>query len=50
MFAMLNVSAMMLIAQMPGQNITPQAPAGFGEKINQGLNFAFYSWHKSKSG
>ena len=34
MFAMLNVSAMMLIAQMPGQNITPQAPAGFGEKIN----------------
>lgn len=42
MFTMLNVSAMMLIAQMPGQNITPQAPAGFGEKINQGLNFAFY--------
>ena len=35
-------SIAMVLAQMPGQNITPQAPSGFGDKINQGLNFAFY--------
>lgn len=38
----LNSKAFLILAQMPGQNITPQAPAGFGSKVDQGLNFAMY--------
>lgn len=30
------------LAQMPGQNMTPQAPGEFGQKMDQGLNFAQY--------
>lgn len=37
-----NINARILLAQMPGQNITPQAPGEFGAKIERGLNFAFY--------
>ena len=39
---MLLYVASQILAQMPGQNMQPQAPAGFGAKIEQGLNFAFY--------
>ena len=39
---MLLYVASQILAQMPGQNMQPQAPAGFGAKIEQGLSFAFY--------
>lgn len=28
-----------IMAQMPGQNLTPQAPGDFGAKVDRGLNF-----------
>ncbi|MDN6130456.1 hypothetical protein ACTXIT_11335 [Corynebacterium casei] len=31
-----------ILASMPGQNLTPQAPGDFGEKIDRGLNFGLY--------
>lgn len=31
-----------ILAQMPGQNLSPQAPGDFGEKINRGLNFGMF--------
>ncbi|MFZ2292270.1 hypothetical protein ACTXN6_11880 [Corynebacterium casei] len=31
-----------ILAQMPGQNLTPQAPGDFGAKIDRGLNFGMY--------
>lgn len=42
MLNMLVLQSLVVLAQMPGQNIQPQAPAGFGDKINQGLNFGFF--------
>jgi len=30
------------LAQMPGENIQPQAPAGLGEKFDKGLNLTMY--------
>lgn len=30
------------LAQMPGQNMQPQAPGSFVEKTNQGLNFGMF--------
>ncbi|AKK07402.1 hypothetical protein CMUST_15565 (plasmid) [Corynebacterium mustelae] len=36
------VSVRLMLAQIPGQNIQPQAPGEFGAKIERGLNFAFY--------
>lgn len=32
----------LIYAQLPGQNLTPQAPSGFGEKVDRGLNFGMY--------
>ncbi len=31
-----------ILAQMPGQDLTPQAPGDFGAKFDRGLNFAQY--------
>lgn len=31
-----------LLAQMPGKNLSPQAPGDFGAKFDRGLNFAQY--------
>ena len=31
-----------IMAQMPGQNLTPQAPGDFGAKVARGLNFGMY--------
>lgn len=31
-----------VLAQMPGQNLQPQAPGDFGSKVDQGLNFGVY--------
>nr|WP_120492067.1 TrbC/VirB2 family protein [Corynebacterium lactis] len=30
------------LAQMPGSNLSPQAPGDFGAKFDRGLNFAQY--------
>lgn len=38
----LSDSATIFLAQMPGQNLTPQAPGEFGAKFDRGLNFAMY--------
>ena len=40
--ASLRDSATIVLAQMPGQNLTPQAPGEFGQKFDRGLNFAMY--------
>ena len=40
--ASLRDSATIVLAQMPGQNLTPQAPGEFGQKVDRGLNFAMY--------
>lgn len=31
-----------VLAQMPGQNISPQAPGDFGEKVDRGLGFGMF--------
>ncbi len=36
------LNSQMVLAQMPGQNLQPQAPSGFGEKVDRGLNFGMY--------
>ena len=28
-----------ILAQVPGQDLSPQAPGDFGEKVDRGLNF-----------
>ncbi|WP_151550180.1 MULTISPECIES: TrbC/VirB2 family protein [Corynebacterium] len=34
--------ANVVLAQMPGENLNPQAPGDFGTKFDRGLNFAQY--------
>ena len=31
-----------ILAQVPGQDLNPQAPGDFGEKVDRGLNFGVY--------
>ncbi len=31
-----------ILAQVPGQDLSPQAPGDFGEKVDRGLNFGVY--------
>lgn len=38
----LTTQAYMILAQMPGQEIRPQAPASFATKFDNLLNFAMY--------
>lgn len=38
----LNSAYFMVVAQMPGQNIQPQAPAEFASKFDRILNLAMY--------
>lgn len=38
----LDTASTWILAQIPGQDISPQAPAGIGEKVSTGLNFALY--------
>ena len=40
--ASLRDSATIILAQMPGQNLSPQAPGEFGAKFDRGLSFAMY--------
>ena len=31
-----------ILAQVPGQDLNPQAPGDFGEKVDRSLNFGVY--------
>ncbi|APT84227.1 hypothetical protein [Corynebacterium aquilae] len=36
------VNTTLILAQMPGENMSPQAPEAFRSKMDMGLNLAFY--------
>lgn len=42
MIANIMYAAVDVLAQMPGQNLTPSAPGNFVEKTNNALNFGYF--------
>ncbi|AGG68083.1 hypothetical protein [Corynebacterium callunae] len=36
------INTEIILAQVPGQNLSPQAPGDFGAKVDRGLNFGVF--------